>query len=257
MMKSFENKVCVVTGGAAGIGLATAKLFAAQGGNVIIACRSDARDLARKLDGHYVRTDVSVEADVERLFTEIADQFGRVDVLVNNAGIMATAEIEELAADEFDRHLAVNVRGVLLGTKYGSRLMSGGGAIVNSASVAGQIGLSGYASYSTSKAAIISLTQVAAIEYGARGIRVNCVCPSSVETPMLAAQENGDLEREISRLASPLGFTIQPEHVADVIAFLASPAAAAITGQAINVDAGMTAGYSDPLLEAVAATLVS
>jgi 3alpha(or 20beta)-hydroxysteroid dehydrogenase len=254
-MGTFENKVCVVTGGATGIGLAAATLFAREGGRVVLAGRSDATDLADKLGGTFVRTDVGVAADVERLFAEVGSRHGRVDVLVNNAGIMTTTAIDDLAHDEFDAHLDVNARGVLLGIKYGAPLMGEGSAIVNSSSIAGRIGLSGYASYSTSKAAIISITQVAAIEYGARGIRVNCVCPSSVETPMLAAQENGDLEREISRLAAPLGFTIQPEHVADVIAFLASPASAAITGQAINVDGGMSAGYADALLEAVAASL--
>ncbi|WP_432168349.1 SDR family NAD(P)-dependent oxidoreductase [Streptomyces sp. bgisy031] len=254
-MEAFANKVCVVTGGASGIGLATSALFAREGGSVVLACRSDATDIADKLGGTFVRTDVGVEADIERLFAEVAERHGRVDVLVNNAGLMTTTQIDGLATDEFDRHLDVNARGVLLGIKHGARLMGEGGAIVNSSSVAGRIGLSGYASYATSKAAIISITQVAALEYGPRGIRVNCVCPSSVETPMLTAQETGDLERAISRLASPLGYTIQPEQVADVIAFLASPQSAAVTGQAVNVDAGMTAGYSDALLEAVASTL--
>lgn len=254
-MGMFDNKVCVVTGGATGIGLAAATLFAREGGSVVLACRSDASDLADKLGGAFVRTDVRNEEQVERLFAEVTARHGRVDVLVNNAGIMSTTAIDDLTQDEFDDHLDINARGVLLGIKHGAPLMGPGSAIVNSSSIAGRIGLSGYASYASSKAAIISLTQVAAIEYGARGIRVNCVCPSSVETPMLAAQENGDLERDISRLAAPLGFTIQPEHVADVIAFLASPEAAAVTGQAINVDAGMSAGYSDALLEAVASTL--
>jgi NAD(P)-dependent dehydrogenase (short-subunit alcohol dehydrogenase family) len=254
-MGTFDNKVCVVTGAATGIGMATASLFSREGASVVLAGRRDATKLASQLGGIFVCTDVAKAADVERLFTQVADHFGRVDVLVNNAGIMEQADIDSVAPEDFVRHIDVNTVGVLLGIKYGTRIMPAGGAIVNTSSIAGRIGLTGYGPYAASKAALMSVTQVAAIEYGARNIRVNCVCPSSVETPMLHAQTNGDLEREISRLAAPLGITLQPEHIADVIAFLASPASTAITGQAINVDAGMSAGYADALLEAVAMSL--
>lgn len=256
-MGVFDNKVCVVTGGATGIGLAAARLFAREGGTVVIAGRSDATGIATEIGGSYVRADVAVEADVEHLFAVVSERFGRVDVLVNNAGIMKQVEIDSLTCREFDRHLDVNARGVLLGIKYGSPLMPTGSAIVNVSSIAGKIGLTGYAPYSASKAVVISLTQVAAIEYGGRGIRVNSVCPSSVDTPMLEAQENGALEKEICRLASPLAITVEAEQVADVIGFLASPASAAITGEAINVDAGMSAGYADPLLEVVATSVMA
>jgi 3alpha(or 20beta)-hydroxysteroid dehydrogenase len=254
-MGTFDDKVCVVTGAASGIGEATATLFAREGGRVVLADLTDASDLAGELGGSFVRTDVGDDASVERLFAEAAALHGRVDVLVNNAGIMTEAEIDRIEHGEFSRHLDVNAFGVLLGIKYGARAMSAGSAIVNTASIAGRAGVGTYGSYAASKAAVISLTQVAALEYGARGIRVNCVCPSSVETPMLRGQENGDLEREISRLASPLGSTLTAGQVADVIAFLASPASSAISGQAINVDAGMSAGLSNQLLEAIASTI--
>ncbi|MGW6456577.1 SDR family NAD(P)-dependent oxidoreductase [Streptomyces sp. NPDC055078] len=250
-MGTFDHKVCVVTGAASGIGSATASLLAREGGRVVLADLSDASASADAVGGTFIRTDVGDATSVEHLFAEVTARHGRVDVVVNNAGVMAETEIDRVGPEDLRRHIDVNTWGVLLGIKYGARVMPEGSAIVNTASMAGYIGLSGYGPYAASKAAVIALTRVAAIEYGARGIRVNCVCPSSVETPMLRAQENGDLEREISRLASPLGSTITAGQVAAVIAFLASPASSAITGQAINVDAGMSAGYSDQLLETV------
>ena len=254
-MGTFDTKVCVVTGAASGIGMATATLFAGAGGTVVLADLTDASGLAAALGGTFVRTDVSDPAAVEHLVAEAASHTGRIDVLVNNAGIIIEAELDQVSVGALREHFDVNTVGVALGTKYGARVMGDGATIVNTASMAGRIGASGYGPYAASKAAVISLTQVAAIEYGPRGIRVNCICPSSVETPMLQAQDHGDLERATSRLASPLGVTITAGQVADVIAFLASPTSSAITGQAINVDAGMSAGYSNALLEAVSTAL--
>ncbi|WP_033290959.1 SDR family NAD(P)-dependent oxidoreductase [Amycolatopsis jejuensis] len=247
-MGAFEHKVCVVTGAASGIGRAAAELFAREGGQVVSADLADA-------EGDFVRTDVSDAEDVERLFAHTVARYGRVDVLVNNAGIMADAELDQATPEDFRRHVDVNTIGVFLGIKYGTRVMPEGSAIVNTASMAGRVGLRGYGPYAAAKAAVVSLTQVAAVEYGGRGIRVNCICPSSVETPMLQAQENGALEREISRLAAPSGMVIAAEQVAEVIAFLAAPASSAVTGQALNVDAGMSAGYSDHLLSAISAAI--
>lgn len=256
-MKTFQDKVCVVTGAASGIGMATAELLARQGGTLVLADLADASDLAERLGGTYVRTDVSDPTDVEQLFTQAAALHGQIDVLVNNAGIFDERPIDQVEATDFGRQIDVNAIGILHGVKYGTRVMTTGGAIVNTASIAGRLGMAGYASYAASKAAAISLTMTAAIEYGPRGIRVNCICPSSVETPMLKAQENGDLERQISRLTSPLGTTLTAEQVADIIGFLASPASSALTGQALNVDAGMSTGYSSQLLQAISDALGS
>ncbi|MER8104847.1 SDR family oxidoreductase [Kitasatospora sp. NPDC094016] len=254
-MGVFDDRICVVTGASSGIGLATARLLAGEGATVVLAQRSDGGALAAELGGMYVPTDVSDAVSIEGLYLRVGKEFGRVDVLVNNAGIMAEVELDDLDGAEFHRVLEVNSTSVMLGMKHAARLMPAGSAIVNNASIAARLGLTGYAPYAASKAAVVSLTQVAAMEYGHRGIRVNCVCPSSVETPMLQKSAGGDLERAVSRLASPLGITITAGQVADVIAFLASPSAAALTGQALNVDAGMSAGYANPLLETVAATL--
>jgi 3alpha(or 20beta)-hydroxysteroid dehydrogenase len=249
-MSVFDDKVCVVTGGASGIGRATATHFARQGASVVLADLVDASDLAAEIGGTYIRTDTSDAANVENLMTQAVALHGHIDVLVNNAGITDEAEIDRIEEAAFRRQMDVNAYGVLLGIKYATRAMHSGSAIVNTSSMAAKLGANGYGSYAASKAAVISLTQVAAIEYGPRGIRVNCICPSSVETPMLQAQENGDIERELTRLASPLGVTITSEQVADVIAFLASPASSAVSGQAVNVDGGMSAGFSNQLIEA-------
>ncbi|MFT4009060.1 MAG: SDR family oxidoreductase [Nocardioidaceae bacterium] len=250
-MSSLADKVCIVTGGASGIGRATVLKFAAEGAHVVIADRADATDFAAEVGGLYVAVDVTDEASVEQLVAAAVAWKGHLDVMVNNVGYMTEETIDEVDRAIFDRHIAVNALGVLYGMKYGARVMSDGGAFVNTSSVSGLIGAVGYGAYGASKAAVISLTQTAAIELGGRGIRVNCICPASVETPMLQAQSNGDLEREISRIASPLGRTIQPEQVAEVIAFLASPASSALTGQALRVEAGMTVGYSNEILEAI------
>jgi 3alpha(or 20beta)-hydroxysteroid dehydrogenase len=249
-MGTFDSKVCVVTGGASGIGKATATHLAREGGLVVLADLADASDLAAEIGATYLRTDTSDATSVEHLMAHAASLHGRIDVLVNNAGITDEAEIDQIEEAGFRRQIEVNAYGVLLGMKYGARHMSSGSAIVNTSSIAAKLAANGYGSYAAAKAAVISLTQVAAIEYGPRSIRVNCICPSSVETPMLQAQDNGDIERALTKLASPLGVTITAEQVADVIAFLASPASSAITGQAVNVDGGMSAGFSNQLIEA-------
>ncbi|MBX8827351.1 SDR family oxidoreductase [Ochrobactrum sp. SFR4] len=251
-MGKFDNKICVVTGAASGIGWATAQHFAREGGRVVLVDRANPGDRVSEVAGTFVQADVSDEDSVEALFKQVFELFGRVDILVNNAGIIAEAEIDLVKQSDFRRHIDVNTFGVLLCTRYGARLMPPDSSIVNTASMAGRLGFASYGAYAASKAAVISLTQVSAIEYGPRKIRVNCICPASVETPMLQAQKSGNIEREISKLASPLGIVISPDEVAEVIAFLASSASSALTGQAINVDAGMSAGYSSQLLSSLA-----
>lgn len=250
-MTAFAGATCVVTGAASGIGAATARMLAKAGAHVVIGDRADASGLAAELGGRYVPVDVTDESSVEALMTEAARPTGRIDVVVNNAGVISEAPIDELTGPAFQLPMQVHALGVLYGIKHGARRMTSGGAIVNTASLAGKAGMPAYGAYSASKAAVISLTRTAAIEYGPQGIRVNCVCPSSVETPMLAAQESGDAERRLSRTASPLGIVLSPEQVAEVILFLASAQAAALTGQALDVDGGVTTGYSVALLEAL------
>lgn len=251
MSAAFSGKVAVVTGGASGIGLATVHRIAAAGGTVVIADLSDATALARELGGRYVRTDVSSEESVRALMETVVTHHGRIDVLINNVGYLAEAPLSELEHDDFHRHMDVNAFSVALGIRYAGAHIPAGGTIVNTASMAAVKGVSGYAAYAASKAAVVALTRVAAMEYGPKGIRVNGVAPTSVDTPMLAAQESGAAERAFSRATSPLGITLTPEQVADVIVFLASPAASALTGQILQVEAGSSVGNAPDLVQTV------
>jgi 3alpha(or 20beta)-hydroxysteroid dehydrogenase len=250
----LTGKVAVITGAASGIGRATAERLAAAGASVVLADISDASELASDLRGRYVRTDVSCEDHVAGLMSAAAEIRGAIDICVNNAGVtVAETPIATTGRDQLQRALDVNTMGAFLGLKHAPPHMPDGGAIVNTASLAAVIGFPTYAAYAASKAAILSLTMTAAIELGPLGIRVNAVCPSSVDTPMLRAQETGELEAAIARRAAPLGRIIEPEHVAALIHFLAADDCPVLTGQALNIDAGVTAGISIGVIESVAA----
>jgi NAD(P)-dependent dehydrogenase (short-subunit alcohol dehydrogenase family) len=252
-MFTLAGKNAVITGGASGIGRATATRFARAGARVLLADRTDASDLAGELGGSYVRTDVSDESSVAELIRRAAAT-GPIDVLVNCAGITGEAALPEVEIADLDRMLKTNVNSVLLTMKHAAPHLRSGGAIVNVSSLAAYVGFPTYASYAASKAAVIALTQVAAIEYGPLGVRVNCICPSSVDTPMLRAQPSGDLEAMLARTAAPLGRICEAEDVAALLHFLAADDCPLISGQAIAIDGGATAGFSVALLERLAAS---
>ena len=149
----------------------------------------------------------------------------------------------------------VNTLGVLEGIRRATTHMLPGASIINTASLAGQIGFPRYAAYSASKAAVVALTRVAALEYGPRGIRVNCICPGSVDTPMLAAQPSGDVESGLVAVAAPLGRIVNPDEVAAPLHFLAADDCPVLSGLAIPIDGGMSSGISIGLTEAVVASL--
>ena len=248
----FENKVVLVTGAGSGMGLATAKAFAEAGAAVVLAdidehaVLSEAEELVSA--GHKaiaVRCNVADEAEVAAMIEQTVSTFGRLDAAYNNAGVQSPAvETADASGEEFDRVNAINLRGVWNCMKYELRQMreQGSGAIVNCSSIGGLIGLPGRAIYHASKHGVIGLTKSAALEYASRGIRINAVCPGTIETPMVAdmmAKESITMEDMVRD--QPIGRLGRPEEIAAAVLWLCSPGASLVIGHALAVDGGYTA----------------
>jgi 3-oxoacyl-[acyl-carrier protein] reductase len=241
-----ERPVAFVTGSSRGIGRAVALALAARGYRLVIHARSEGGlvDTARALtelgapDPLVVAYDVSEPAPIQRAFASVHSRFKRLDVMVNNAGILESGPIGMITPDHVERLLRTNVLSVLLHLHYASRLMvrRRHGSIVNLTSIMGRRGAAGYCAYSASKAAVIGATLAAAKELASLGIRVNAVAPGYVETDMTRALQES--ERAASLAALPLGRASTAEEVASLVVFLASDAAANITGQVVGVDGG-------------------
>jgi NAD(P)-dependent dehydrogenase (short-subunit alcohol dehydrogenase family) len=252
MNLSFENKIALVTGAGSGMGLATAKAFAEAGAAVVLAdvheqaIRSAAEELIA--GGHRalaVRCNVADEAEVAAMVARTVSTFGRLDAAFNNAGVMPPAvETADASAEDFDRVTAINLRGVWNCMKYELRQMraQGSGAIVNCSSIGGLIGNPGRAIYHASKHGVIGLTKSAALEYASRGIRINAVCPGTIETAMVAdmmARES--ITREDFQRDLPIGRLGRPEEIAAAVLWLCSEGASFVIGHALAVDGGYTA----------------
>jgi NAD(P)-dependent dehydrogenase (short-subunit alcohol dehydrogenase family) len=244
-----ENKVAVITGGASGIGRATAERYAAEGASVVVADvdeeggeRTVAGITDAGGDATFVPTDVSQASDIREMIATAVAEYGDLDVLFNNAGIEGPLDwFENYDDDAFDRVVATNLRGVFLGTKYGidAMLDSGGGAIINTSSIVSRSGIRGRSGYAGTKAGINGLTRTVAVEYADQGIRVNSVLPGIVETPMVqrSAADDSDI-RDGYDLAEPMPGKTQPEEVANAVLFLGSSLASRITGIELPVDGG-------------------
>jgi 3alpha(or 20beta)-hydroxysteroid dehydrogenase len=252
-MFSLKSKIAIVTGGGSGIGLATARRFATAGAKVVIANRSDAGALAEGFGAAYLPVDVAEESQVKALVAEVIRRHGRIDILVNSAGLIDDMlPIAEMSAQAMRRHFDVNSMGVWSTMHHAAPHMAGG-SIINVSSVAALLGVATYAAYSASKAAVVSLTQTAAVELADKGIRVNCVCPGSIDTPMLRQQANADIEIGFIEKAAAAGRIGQPEEVAALIHFLAADDCRYITGQAIMIDGGLLNIHAHALVDTVIA----
>lgn len=246
---SLVDQVAVVTGGNSGIGLKTTERFVAAGAKVVVADLADTPSFEQNDSVRYIRCDVTNERHVKDALNTAITEFGGLDILVNNAGIFSGYEkIVDKDASDFEKCFNVNVLGVANGLKCAANLMRDGGRIINTASAAGLIGVSGLADYVASKHAVVGLTKSAALELADKQIRVNCVCPTTVNTPM-ANKEGGEHLLNAEKLLVPLGRICEPEEVAALIHFLASNDCNFVNGQAIVIDGGMSAGGSERLYE--------
>jgi NAD(P)-dependent dehydrogenase (short-subunit alcohol dehydrogenase family) len=241
------GRVTVITGGASGIGKATAELFAKEGAKVVIGDlpTSAGAKVAEKIGATFVAIDVSKSEDVEALVKTATDKHGRLDVMFNNAGIGIGAPLLGTSAEDYHRTIRIDLDGVYWGLQAAGKVMvpAGRGAIVNTASVAGLIGSSGLSAYNAAKHGVVGLTRNAALEFAPFGVRVNCICPGVIETPLVmdnfAVVEGA---RKMLDKMHPLGRMGQPQEVAKAVLFLASDDASFITGHALAVDGGMMAG---------------
>jgi NAD(P)-dependent dehydrogenase (short-subunit alcohol dehydrogenase family) len=249
----FKGEVAVVTGAASGIGEATAIAFAQEGAGVVIVDtdREQGEVVAKKIEEQggdvlVVPTDVARENEVQGMVEDVTARWGRLDVLVNNAGIYYQADVVDTPFEVWNDVLAVNLSGPFLCTKYAVPVMirGGGGAVVNVASEAGLVGIKGQVAYNVSKGGMIALTRSCAVDLAGQGVRVNCVCPGTSDTPLVREAVNRASDPAAARRAleevRPLNRLGKPEEIAAAILYLASSEAGYATGAILSVDGGYT-----------------
>jgi NAD(P)-dependent dehydrogenase (short-subunit alcohol dehydrogenase family) len=244
-MGELAGKVAVITGAGSGMARAAAQVFVREGAKVLAADISGRQEETAKALGDVCvpfAVDVTDESQVEAMFAAAVDAFGKVDAVLNVAGVGGAEPLADITLDEYDRVMGINLKGVMLGTKHGVRTMlpTGGGVILNWSSTGGMNGSRlPTSTYSAAKAGVISFTKAAAIEYGAKGIRANAICPGFVETEMSGGK--GAAERFPALVqGSCLKRGGQPEEIAELASFLASDRAGYITGAVIPIDGGST-----------------
>lgn len=252
MNGTMEGKVALVTGGGSGIGRATALAFARDGAKVVVSdvVPEGGKETVRLIEAaggmaFFMEADVSSAADAQAMVRTAEEQYGRLDYAFNNAGIEgAQAPTAEVTEDNWDRVISINLKGTWLCMKYEIPVMlkQGGGAIVNTASVAGLVGFPNIAPYTASKGGVVQLTKAAALDYAKQGIRINAVCPGVIRTPMVERFLGGSAEAEAQFTAmEPVGRMGTPEEIAEAVVWLCSDAASFVTGHAMAVDGGFVA----------------
>lgn len=249
MEQIFKDKVIIITGSTFGIGKTTALAFAKRGAKVVLSDYKADEDTEKTIrdnggEAIFVSCDVSNEGDVKNLVTKTITHYGRLDFAFNNAGIEGTpAPATECSNENWDKTININLTGVWYCMKYQipEMLKTGGGSIVNNASIAGLVGFGSMPAYVASKHGVVGLTKNVALDYAKQGIRVNAVCPGVIHTPMIDRFTGGDqAAMDQLKAGKPMGRIGQPEEIAETVIFLCSDGASFITGQSIAVDGGWT-----------------
>jgi NAD(P)-dependent dehydrogenase (short-subunit alcohol dehydrogenase family) len=250
-MGELENKVAIVTGAASGIGRAAALALAREGAQVVVSDVDEAggQETVRLIEQQgseaiFVKTDVSDPDAVEALVDKAVDTYGKLDVMVNNAGIGGEAALlADYSLESWDRVISINLSGVFYGMKYAipAMLKSGGGSIINIASILGQVGFATAPAYVAAKHGVLGLTKNAALEYSAQGVRINAVGPGFIRTPMIEQLEEDEATNQMLISMHPIGRLGEPEEVAELVVWLASDKASFVTGAYYPVDGGYLA----------------
>jgi NAD(P)-dependent dehydrogenase (short-subunit alcohol dehydrogenase family) len=250
-MRRLEGKHAIVTGAGAGIGRAIALRMSQEGARVVVSDvdEESANEVASELENDSLvqRSDVTKEDEVEALVSRVVEEWGGLDVMMNNAGVGIAATTPETSEEDWDTVLDVCLKGTFLGMKYAIPAISdsGGGSVINMSSIAALVGLNDRAAYSAAKGGILSLTRAAAIDHIEEGIRVNCIAPGTVDTPWVAritaGYDDPEEARETMKARQPHGRLVTPEEIAAMAAYLASDEAGSTVGACMVVDGGMTA----------------
>jgi meso-butanediol dehydrogenase/(S,S)-butanediol dehydrogenase/diacetyl reductase len=252
-MNRLKDKVAIITGGNIGIGRAIAEQFASEGATIIIAARNpDTAKVTLQFvkgkgsNGTFIHCDVSEPSQCKHVVDETLHLYGKIDILVNNAAVIyRNKTVKDTSIDEWRHTFDVNINGAFYLSKFAiPHLEKTQGNIVNIASYIGLVGFKGTAAYCASKGALIQLTRAMALDHAEAGVRVNCVCPGSVHTPMItnAWEQYGEGAEDVWSSKHPLGRIAQPKEIADAVLYLASNEASFITGVALPIDGGITAG---------------